>query len=305
VLDGFERRRWRRHQETLVADRRNDGLGRAWNGRDDVGNDVHRTDPDGKQGGLRDKPHWRNQAESSPKSGEKEVPAATTTEGEVDENHANDMQTMQGQDQTMQYKHDFSGHGPIKTGSGALTTPMNTSLVGLKEEQKDPEELGPLVPVECFQKAVERIQDGEGKLDYDAVKLLEQLAEEFAEECLQMGGAMAQHRGSKKMEIKDVMTYLERQYHMRVPGFGPPNLGTFQRRKDNPIHRERLAAVRRASAQDAAEALKRKRKEAAAYAAQKEAAEARERKAEEAAREEEEDEEKRGLKEARVEANAE
>lgn len=243
--------------------------------------------------------------ENSPKSGEKKTEAASPHSGSDGErNPTKDMHNMGGQGHPMHPNPGGDGQGQIETSIGAWSNPISTSLWGIKGPTIEAEENGPLVPEQRFQDAVERLQDGEGKLDEDAAKLLGQLAEEFAKECLEMGGALAQHRGSKKMEIKDVMTYLERQHHMRVPGFGPPNLGTFHRRKDNPIHRERLAAVRRASAQDAAEALKRKRKEAAAHAAQKEAAEARERKAEEAAREEEEDEEKRDSKEVKVENKA-
>lgn len=243
--------------------------------------------------------------EHSPKSAEKKTDANVphgASDGE--KNPTKDLHHMGGQSHPMHPKPGGDGQGQIKTTVGAWSNPIHTSTWGIKGPTSEPEENGPLVPEQRFQEAVERLQDGEGKLDEDAAKLLGQLAEEFAKECLQMGGALAQHRGSKKMEIKDVMTYLERQHHMRVPGFGPPNLSTFHRRKDNPIHRERLAAVRRASAQDAAEALKRRRKEAAAHAAQKEAAEARERKAEEAAREEEEDEEKREPKEVKVETKA-
>eukprot|EP01135_Chromosphaera_perkinsii_P006943 Nk52_evm31s628 gene=Nk52_evmTU31s628 len=98
-----------------------------------------------------------------------------------------------------------------------------------------------------------RFIDHRHYLDDDVVQLLAQMCKDFLTETLKGGARLAKHRGSKRLEVKDVKGFTERKYPVRVPGF---------RERDAPVqpveriaasklvnpsmqHRQRMALIRR------------------------------------------------------------
>jgi transcription initiation factor TFIID subunit 12 len=61
-------------------------------------------------------------------------------------------------------------------------------------------------------------------LDEDAETQILQLADDFLEKVTKQSIRLAQHRGSKTVDVQDIQLTLAKQWGIVVPGLGPPNL---------------------------------------------------------------------------------
>eukprot|EP00898_Chlorokybus_atmophyticus_P008757 jgi/Chlat1/8883/Chrsp92S08202 len=100
--------------------------------------------------------------------------------------------------------------------------------------------------------------DKKERLDPDVEEVLLDIADGFIETVTSFACALARHRRSETLEAKDLLLHLERNWQMRIPGFGGEDIRPYRKPTVNDAHRQRLAMVRRsfvASAQaDAAAA---------------------------------------------------
>jgi len=68
---------------------------------------------------------------------------------------------------------------------------------------------------------VDRMED-DVTLEGEVEEFLLQAADEWIDSVAEFACRLARHRGSDKLEVKDMQLHLERNYGMRIPGFGLP-----------------------------------------------------------------------------------
>lgn len=84
------------------------------------------------------------------------------------------------------------------------------------------------------------------QLDEDVEEILLQIADDFVESTVNAACQLAKHRNMKKVEVKDVQLYLERNWNMWIPGFGTDELRPYKRAAITEAHKQRLALIRKA-----------------------------------------------------------
>jgi len=108
-----------------------------------------------------------------------------------------------------------------------------------------------LVTRRALQELVQQIHPDE-QLSPEVEEVLLDIADDFIESVTSFACSLAKHRKSDTLEAKDLLLHLERNWFMRVPGFGGDELRSFRRQTPSELHKQRLAAVRRSLATDAA-----------------------------------------------------
>lgn len=84
------------------------------------------------------------------------------------------------------------------------------------------------------------------QIDEEVEEMLLQLADDFIDSTLNAACAIAKHRHSPTVELRDVQLHLERQWNMWIPGFGNEELKPYKRAVTTEAHRQRLALLRKA-----------------------------------------------------------
>lgn len=92
-------------------------------------------------------------------------------------------------------------------------------------------------------------------LDAEAEEQVLQLADDFLDKVTKQSLRLAQHRGSKTLDVQDVQLALQKQWGIVVPGLGPPNL---VRPPAKPANRTSASAAtkRRSSSAESSKAAK-------------------------------------------------
>ncbi|KAL4182561.1 hypothetical protein AMTRI_Chr11g150710 [Amborella trichopoda] len=88
--------------------------------------------------------------------------------------------------------------------------------------------------------------DASEKLDPELEDILVEIAEDFLESTVTSACSLAKHRNSTKLEAKDIILHLERNWNMTLPGFGIDEIKSYKKPPVNDQHRQRLAAVKKA-----------------------------------------------------------
>eukprot|EP00742_Colponemidia_sp_Colp-10_P010026 GILJ01010978.1.p1 GENE.GILJ01010978.1~~GILJ01010978.1.p1 ORF type:complete len:117 (-),score=17.83 GILJ01010978.1:129-479(-) len=95
-----------------------------------------------------------------------------------------------------------------------------------------------------LQELVQQIDPRE-KLDPEVEELLLDLANDFIDNVARTSSSLAQHRKSETLEVKDVKFNLENQWNIRVPGFGSEEAKPYKKQPVDPLHKQRMALVKR------------------------------------------------------------
>ncbi|KAK3868202.1 hypothetical protein Pcinc_026390 [Petrolisthes cinctipes] len=88
--------------------------------------------------------------------------------------------------------------------------------------------------------------DPNEQLEEEVEELLLALADDFIEATVNAACRLAKHRGARTLDVKDVQMYLERNWHMWLPGFGTEELRPYKRAPTTEAHKQRLALIRKA-----------------------------------------------------------
>jgi len=81
------------------------------------------------------------------------------------------------------------------------------------------------------------------RLDPEAEDILLEIADEFIDSVAHASCRLAKHRKSQTLEVKDVQLHLERNWNIRIPGYGADEVRTIRRAVVPASHLNKLAAV--------------------------------------------------------------
>ncbi|XP_068233087.1 transcription initiation factor TFIID subunit 12 isoform X2 [Palaemon carinicauda] len=103
-------------------------------------------------------------------------------------------------------------------------------------------------PVLSKQRITELVRevDPNEQLEEEVEDMLLSIADDFIESTVNAACRLAQHRGARTLDVKDVQMYLERNWHMWIPGFGTDELRPYKRAPTTEAHKQRLALIRKA-----------------------------------------------------------
>nr|XP_032834121.1 transcription initiation factor TFIID subunit 12 [Petromyzon marinus] len=87
--------------------------------------------------------------------------------------------------------------------------------------------------------------DPNEQLDDDVEEMLLQIADDFIESVVSAGCQLARHRKSSSLEVRDLQLHLERQWNMRIPGFGSEEIRPYKKSCTTEAHKQRLALIRK------------------------------------------------------------
>jgi transcription initiation factor TFIID subunit 12 len=154
------------------------------------------------------------------------------------------------------------GHGQMLPQGGGMSAPQQSPMGGNQSgmggagqgqgqhgHHQGPVGMGPgdgrILSRQKIQDLVAFVDPNE-RLDPDAEDLLMLIAEDFVESVAGFSCRIANHRGSKVLEVKDVQLHLEKSWNMRIHGYSDDDVKVNHRPPINESHRQRLSAVRRA-----------------------------------------------------------
>eukprot|EP00184_Porphyridium_aerugineum_P007875 CAMPEP_0184692474 /NCGR_PEP_ID=MMETSP0313-20130426/943_1 /TAXON_ID=2792 /ORGANISM="Porphyridium aerugineum, Strain SAG 1380-2" /LENGTH=132 /DNA_ID=CAMNT_0027150309 /DNA_START=254 /DNA_END=652 /DNA_ORIENTATION=+ len=85
-------------------------------------------------------------------------------------------------------------------------------------------------------------------LEPEVEEFLREHAEEFVESVTEYACQLAKHRNSKTLEARDIQYHLEKNWNIRVPGYGD-DPKPLKRNPPNPVHLQRMQQVQKAQQQ--------------------------------------------------------
>eukprot|EP01112_Ceratiomyxa_fruticulosa_P005366 TRINITY_DN1599_c0_g1_i1.p1 TRINITY_DN1599_c0_g1~~TRINITY_DN1599_c0_g1_i1.p1 ORF type:complete len:239 (+),score=63.72 TRINITY_DN1599_c0_g1_i1:131-847(+) len=134
--------------------------------------------------------------------------------------------------------------------SSSTALPNLTATQQLAQTQEEQNEI---LTKRKLQDLVTQISPTE-KLDPDVEDLILEVADDFIESVTTFACNLAKHRGSTTLEVKDVVCHLERNWGIRIPGFGnvtgPGTSAEFKGKKVvvPEAHKQRINMVKRSAA---------------------------------------------------------
>ncbi|PON42847.1 Transcription initiation factor [Parasponia andersonii] len=90
--------------------------------------------------------------------------------------------------------------------------------------------------------------DPSERLDPEVEDVLMDIADDFVESVTTFGCSLAKHRKSTTLEAKDILTHLERNWNIALPGFAGDEIKSYRKPLANDIHKERLVAIKKSIA---------------------------------------------------------
>ncbi|XJO78645.1 hypothetical protein BDV3_003052 [Batrachochytrium dendrobatidis] len=128
------------------------------------------------------------------------------------------------------------GIRPMGLRSAFSTLSSDSSLIDMSSQ--------PLFSKDAL-RALMRQVDAEQKLDVDVEDLLLDVASDFVLKVAHSSCLLAKHRHSTTLELKDAQLHLDRNYDIRVPGFGEELPEITRRRKTGQrVHASRILHIR-------------------------------------------------------------
>ncbi|KAL8278282.1 hypothetical protein RQP46_009314 [Phenoliferia psychrophenolica] len=114
-----------------------------------------------------------------------------------------------------------------------------------EKEKREDNSQGRTVSKRKIRELVESV-DPEERLTDEVEELLLSVADEFIDSITRFGCQLAKHRKSDRLEVKDLALHLDRNYNIKIPGFGPEETRPSQNRRAiiPPGYQGRIAAVR-------------------------------------------------------------
>lgn len=88
-----------------------------------------------------------------------------------------------------------------------------------------------------------------------------EISDDFIENVTSFGCALAKHRHSDTLEVKDLRLHLEKNWNIRIPGGDVELTKPFKRHPDADVHRIRLRDVKRVQSQLQKQYEKQKKKD--------------------------------------------
>jgi transcription initiation factor TFIID subunit 12 len=115
---------------------------------------------------------------------------------------------------------------------------------GTPRANQPPAEARELLPPAKLAALLQEVAPGE-VLDADVEAFLQQHVDEFVEGVTEMACRLAKHRRSRTLEARDVQLYLEKNWGIRVPGYGddPRAARRVGPAAGREVHAARLAAI--------------------------------------------------------------
>jgi len=99
-----------------------------------------------------------------------------------------------------------------------------------------------------LQELVGQISSGE-VLDAEVEEVLLEVVDDFIDSVTTFACSLAKHRNSTTLEVRDLMTHLERNWNIKIPGYGnAENSRPFKRQMGSDGHKTRLALVKKSAA---------------------------------------------------------
>ncbi|EGC34332.1 hypothetical protein DICPUDRAFT_11975, partial [Dictyostelium purpureum] len=84
------------------------------------------------------------------------------------------------------------------------------------------------------------------KMDDDVEDILSVLADDFVESTVAFACTLAKHRNSSTLEVKDIQCHLEKNWNIRIPGFGNvEQYKTYKKTHFPEPHKLRVAAMKK------------------------------------------------------------
>lgn len=100
-----------------------------------------------------------------------------------------------------------------------------------------------LLPSAKLSELLQEVAPGE-KLDLDVEEFMQEHAEQFVDSVTEFACRLAKHRKSRTLDARDVQLHLEKNWDIRVPGYGDDPRPA-RRATPTPIHQARLNAINR------------------------------------------------------------
>lgn len=158
-------------------------------------------------------------------------------------------QMIQGQ-QIQQVNHQVPASavgGSVQNATAIKREPMQNQVVPAPQASTN-QTADTTTPVLNKQRISELVRevDPNEQLDEDVEEMLLAIADDFIESTVNAACRLAKHRGARSLDVKDVQMYLERNWHMWIPGFGTDELRPYKRSQTTEAHKQRLALIRKA-----------------------------------------------------------
>ncbi|CAL4179264.1 unnamed protein product, partial [Meganyctiphanes norvegica] len=137
--------------------------------------------------------------------------------------------------------------GSVPTATAIKREPMQNQTVPAPQASTN-QTADTTTPVLNKQRISELVRevDPNEQLDEDVEEMLLAIADDFIESTVNAACRLAKHRGARSLDVKDVQMYLERNWHMWIPGFGTEELRPYKRAPTTEAHKQRLALIRKA-----------------------------------------------------------
>lgn len=121
--------------------------------------------------------------------------------------------------------------------------------MGLPQGLQPPPEETEIISRKKLQELVGQISAGE-VLDNEVEDVMLEVVDDFIDSVMTFACSLAKHRGSNTLEVKDIQCHLERNWNIKIPGYGnADNVKPFKRpHQGTEGHKTRLALVRKSLA---------------------------------------------------------
>ncbi|KAJ7550957.1 hypothetical protein O6H91_07G126700 [Diphasiastrum complanatum] len=90
--------------------------------------------------------------------------------------------------------------------------------------------------------------DPHQRLDPEVEDILVDIADNFIDSVTASACALAKHRKSSTLEVKDVLLHLDRNWHITIPGFGGDEYRSYKKPSISEAHKQRIQLVKKSLA---------------------------------------------------------